>query len=187
VAAELTDGRAASASGRKATNGPLTDIFAVQAEIGAAVATALSAEIGGADEPPTGEQVGGTDNVAAFDAYLRGRDLYEAGIDEQSDRQALAWFDRAIALDEGYAGAHAARSRALAVIGNLYGDDAERIRLYDEAVVAARRATELAAKFAEGFSALGFALATGQLDMARRPRPVPEIFLRDLGPAAPSS
>jgi len=182
VAAELTEGSTGISRWAQSYERPLTDVFAVQAEIGAAVATALSAEIGGEDLPATGAEVGGTDNVAAFDAYLRGRDLYEAGIDEQSDRQALAWFDRAIALDAGYAAAHAARSRALAVIGNLYGDDAERIRSYDEAVVAARRATELAAKFAEGFSALGFALATGQLDMRGARAPFQRSY--DLGPGS---
>jgi TolB-like protein len=182
VDAELTDGGRGISQWAQSYERPLTDIFAVQAEIGAAVATALSAEIGGEEERSSSAEVGGTDNVEAFDAYLRGRDLYEAGIDEQSDRQALAWFDRAIALDEGYAGAHAARSRALAVIGNLYGDDAERIRLYDEAVVAARRATELAVKFAEGFSALGFALATGQLDMRGARAPFQKSY--ELGPGS---
>jgi Flp pilus assembly protein TadD len=171
VAAELTDGSSGISQWAQSYERPLTDIFAVQTEIGVAVATALSAEIASEDEAPSRGEIGGTDDVAAFDAYLRGRDLYEAGIDEQSDRQALAWFDRAIALDAGYAGAHAARARALAVIGNLYGDDAERISSYDAAVLAARKATELAPAFAEGFSALGFALATGQLDMraARAP------------------
>jgi len=171
VVAELTDGASGLSKWAQTYERPLTDIFAVQAEIGAAVASALSAAIGGSGDEPANAQAGGTDNVAAFDAYLRGRDLYEAGIDETSDRQALALFDRAIALDEGYAGAHAARARALAVIGNLYAGDEERIGLYDAAVIAARRATELAPEFAEGFSALGFALATGQLDMrgARAP------------------
>jgi len=180
VAAELTDGASGISKWAQSYERPLTDIFAVQSEIGIAVATALSAEIGREDEPASGADVGGTDNVEAFDAYLRGRDLYEAGIDEQSDRQALAWFDRAIVLDANYAGAHAARSRALAVIGNLYGDDAERMRLYDEAVVAARKATELAARFAEGFSALGFALATGQLDMRGARAPFRKSY--ELGP-----
>ena len=182
VAAELTDGSSGLSQWAQSYERPLTDIFAVQAEIGAAVATALSAEIGGESERATGAEVGGTDNVAAFDAFLRGRDLYEAGIDEPSDRQALAWFDRAIVLDARYAGAHAARSRALAIIGNLYADDAERIRLYDAAVIAARQATELAARFAEGFSALGFALATGQLDMRGARAPFQKSY--QLGPGS---
>ena len=82
-----------------------------------------------------------------------------------------AYFDQAIALDDRYAGAHAARARALVAIGNLYAAHDERVRLYDTAEAAARAATTRAPDFAEGFSALGFALASGKLDMrgAREP------------------
>lgn len=170
VAAELTDGKTGLSRWADSWERPLADIFAVQAEIGAAVAGALSAAIKG---PDASNEVlpGGTANVAAFDAYLQGRALYEAGIDEDSDRRALVYFERAIALDPRYAGAHAARARALVMIGNLYGDHDERVRDYDAAAVAARTATTLAPDFAEGFSALGFALASGKLDMrgAREP------------------
>ncbi|HPW12279.1 MAG TPA: TIR domain-containing protein, partial [Thermomonas sp.] len=164
VAAELTDGATGLSRWVNTWERPLSDIFAVQAEIGAAVATALSAAIDG-KAATAGAQVGGTANVEAFDAFLHGRALYEAGIDEDSDRRALDWFDRAIALDARYAGAHAARARALVVIGNLYAGHDERVRAYDDAAAAARTATTLAPQFAEGFSALGFALASGKLDM----------------------
>ena len=170
VAAELTDGATGLSRWADSWERPLADIFAVQSEIGAAVAGALSAAIEGPDA--SGDAViGGTTDVAAFDAYLHGRALYEAGIDEASDRRALAYFDRAIELDEGYAGAHAARARALVVIGNLYAGHDERVRAYASAESAARSATSLAPEFAEGFSALGFALASGKLDMrsAREP------------------
>lgn len=164
IAAELTDGSTGLSRWAETWERPLADIFAVQMEIGTAVAAALSAAIEG---PDAGSQslVGGTANVAAFDAYLHGRALYEAGIDEDSDRRALDYFDRAITLDPRYAGAHAARARALALIGNLYAEHEERLRSYDAAEAAARTATELAPDFAEAFSALGFALASGKLDM----------------------
>lgn len=170
VAAELTDGATGLSRWADSWERPLADIFAVQSEIGAAVAGALSAAIE-RPEASGAAVIGGTTDVAAFDAYLHGRALYEAGIDEASDRRALAYFDRAIELDEGYAGAHAARARALVVIGNLYADHDERVRAYATAEAAARSATSLAPEFAEGFSALGFALASGKLDMrgAREP------------------
>ncbi|MES2857583.1 MAG: TIR domain-containing protein [Pseudomonadota bacterium] len=170
VAAELTDGTTGLSRWAESWERPLADIFAVQSQIGSAVAGALSAAIQGPDAN-SAAQVGGTTNVAAFDAYLQGRALYEAGIDEDSDRRSLAYFDRAIALDARYAGAHAARARALVMIGNLYAGHEERVRAYDAAEDAARSATLLAADFAEGFSALGFALASGKLDMrgAREP------------------
>lgn len=170
IAAELTDGGSGLTRWADTWERPLADVFAVQSEIGAAVASALSAAIGGS-AATANVQVGGTANVAAFDAFLRGRALYEAGVDEGSDRRALALFEQAIALDGRYAGAHAARSRALVVVGNLYARHDERLRMYAAAVDAARAATTLAPAFAEGFSALGFALASGMLDMrgARAP------------------
>ncbi|MEG2941198.1 MAG: TIR domain-containing protein [Thermomonas sp.] len=164
VSAELTDGRTGLSLWLETWERPLSDIFAVQAEIGAAVASALSAAIDG-KAAASGGQPGGTGNVEAFDAFLHGRALYEAGIDEESDRRALEWFERAIELDARYAGAHAARARALVVIGNLYAAHDERVRSYDAAAAAAQTATTLAPQFAEGFSALGFALASGKLDM----------------------
>ncbi len=169
IAVDLTDGQTGISRWAQTYQRPLADIFAVQTEIAEAVARELSTAI---DEPVASgaKQLGGTSSVAAFDAYLRGRDLYEAGTDENSDRAALARFDEAIAMDEHYARAHAARSRSLSIIGNLYAGHDERLRLYDQAVAAGQRATTLAPQFAEGFSALGFALAGGQLDMksARR-------------------
>ncbi len=170
VAAELTDGTTGLSRWADSWERPLADVFAVQSEIGAAVAGALSAAVEGPDASGA-SLVGGTADVAAFDAYLHGRALYEAGIDEVSDRRALEYFERAIALDQRYAGAHAARARALVVIGNLHAAHDERVRAYDSAEGAARAATTLAPGFAEGFSALGFALASGKLDMrgAREP------------------
>ena len=170
VAAELTDGATGLSRWADSWERPLSDVFAVQSEIGAAVAGALSAAVDGPDASGA-VMVGGTASVAAFDAYLHGRALYEAGIDEDSDRRGLAYFERATALDERYAGAHAARARALLVIGHLYAAHEERVRVFDSAEAAARLATTLAPDFAEGFSALGFALASGKLDMqgAREP------------------
>jgi TolB-like protein len=170
VRAELTDGATGLSRWANSWERPMADIFAVQSEIALAVASALSATIKGTGASGTA-LVGGTNNVEAFDAYLQGRALYEAGIDEDSDRRALAYFERAIAFDKDYAGAYAALARALVVIGNLYAEHEERVLAYDSAEAAARNATKLAPDFAEGFSALGFAFASGKLDMrsAREP------------------
>ncbi len=116
-------------------------------------------------------QVGGTESVSAFDAYLRGRDLFELHIDETSERKALAKFDEAIAIDPEYAAARAMRSRSLAVIGNQTVESDQRKSLYDESVREAQRAVEIAPQFAAGYSALGYALFYGRLDVkgARKP------------------
>jgi TolB-like protein/Tfp pilus assembly protein PilF len=166
VSAELINGKTGTAEWEESFERPLANIFAVQSEIASRVASALSAEMDPTKaKDADAKQLGGTKSVAAFDAYLRGKDLYDAGIDETSDRQALAKFEEAIAADGGYAAAYAAKSRSLSVIANLYASGADRRGLFDAAVVAGRRAVALAPDYAEAHSALGFAIAFGQLNM----------------------
>ena len=164
VAAELIDGRSGFNKWTEQFERPLADVFAVQDEIAAAVATALNARIAGPATPSSARAVGGTSNVAAYDAFLRGRDLLLLGTDEAGDRGALASFDKAIALDAGYGAAHAARARALVVVGSLYAGRDERVRLYGASVDAARRAVTLAPDLADAHSALGFVLFNSALD-----------------------
>jgi TolB-like protein/tetratricopeptide (TPR) repeat protein len=164
VSAELIDGRSGFSKWTEQFERPLADVFAVQDEIASAVATALNARIAGQAQPSTARAVGGTSNVRAYDAFLRGRDLLLLGADEASDRAALASFDKAIAIDAGYGAAHAARSRALIVVGSLYASSAERVRVYADAVDTASRAVGLAPELADAHSALGFALFNGALD-----------------------
>ncbi len=166
VSAELINGKTGKADWEDSFERPLANIFAVQTEIAMQVASALSAQMDPTRaKDASAKQLGGTKSVAAFDAFLRGKDLYDAGIDETSDRQALAKFDEAIAADGKYAAAHAARSRSLSVIANIYASGQERRNLFDAAEAAGRRAVALAPEFAEAHSALGFAIAFGQLNM----------------------
>lgn len=163
VTTALIDGRDGKNAWSNVFERRLADVFAVQSAIAVAVAGELSATIGQQLDGKRGKQIGGTENLAAFDAYLRGRDLFESHVDETSGRAALAKFEQAIALDPDYAAARASRSRSLAVIANQYVATAERKALYGEAVAEARRATELAPDFAYGFIALGYALFYGRL------------------------
>jgi TolB-like protein/Flp pilus assembly protein TadD len=172
VAADLIDGGTGFSRWAHTFERRIDDVFAVQSEIATTVATALAAQVAGPDTP--GEQhaaSGGTGNVAAFDAYLRGRALYETGSDEASERQSLALFDRAIELDPGYAAAHAARSAALTTLANQYAKVGEHAAMYDRAVAAAQRAVALAPDYAGAYSMLGFVLFQGRLDAraAREP------------------
>jgi TolB-like protein/DNA-binding winged helix-turn-helix (wHTH) protein/Flp pilus assembly protein TadD len=172
VSTELVDGNTGFSKWAQTFDRPLADVFAVQREIAAAIAIALNAEVG-ADENggQRGTATGGTTNVIAFDSFLQGKALFEQGIDEASDRAALARFDAAIAADPDYGQAHAARARTLTVIGNQYAEGAERRALFDTALAAANRAVMLAADSADAHSALGFVLFNGRLDAraARKP------------------
>lgn len=172
ISAELIDGRSGFSQWSRSFDRPLTDVFAVQDEIAEAVAGALTAQVSkGNRAGKTKSGTGATGNVAAYDGYLRGKDLFDQAVDEPTDRRALTHFEEAIAFDPGYGAAHAARARALAVIANQYAPVGERRGLYDDAIASARRAVELSPQLAEAFSALGFVLLNGRLNakVARAP------------------
>jgi TolB-like protein/Tfp pilus assembly protein PilF len=176
IAAELIDGRSGFSRWAQTFDRSIDDIFAVQSEIAGAVVSALTSEMQYSagdrrDAPPAATLSGGTTNVAAFDAYLRGRAAFNLFEGEASERRALAEFDAAIAADPRFAAAHAARARTLIVIANWYADAAHTAELYDAALRAAETATGLAPDLADAQSTLGFVLAQGKLDFraARQP------------------
>ena len=148
----------------------LEDVFAVQTEIAETVALSLVAEVAGDDEAQRAvaeqQDIGGTENVAAYEAFLRGFALYGVSVGEETDRAALAQFDAAIGADPDYAAAHAMRSTALAAIANAASDAGETRQLYTQAIAAAERAIAIEPKLARGHLALGFALNNGQLQRA---------------------
>ncbi len=176
IAAELIDGLSGFSRWAQTFDRPIDNIFAVQSEIAAAVASALTSELGNArggvpDAPPPEAASGGTTSVAAFDAYLRGRALYNQADGEAEDRQALVEFEKAIAADPRFASAHAGRARSLLTIANQYADAAHTAELYDQAQRAARTATQLAPDLADAQSTLAYVLFQGRLDVrgAREP------------------
>lgn len=171
VGVELVDAATGFSRWSQSYQRPLDNILKLQEEIAEAVNTALTPRLAaGAGKEPK-KRSGTTSNAAAYDAYLHGKELFESQIDEASDRAALARFDDAIRLDKNFAGARAARSRALAVIANQYVQAGERKRLFTESAAEARRAVDLASEFPEGHAALAYALLYGQLDFAAAEQP----------------
>jgi len=168
VAADLIDGDSGFSRWSQTFERRLDDIFGVQSEIATTVAAEIIArvETGGAPPEPGRETLdsGGTQDLAAFDAYLRGRALYDLSVDEASELAALAQFDAAIAADPDFARAHAARARSLTAIANQYADLDRRNGLYEAAIASAARAIDLAPDLADAHSTLGFTLFQGQLD-----------------------
>ena len=169
VAAELVDGRTGFSRWSQIFERRINDVFAVQSEIANAVAAAMAAQVepsGAAQADPADEREasGGTLNVDAYDAYLRGQALYGLSSDEATDRAAMALFDKAIALDPGYAAAHAARARSLITFANVHAGVGETVAMYDQAIAAAELAVQLAPRYAAAHSTLAFALFQGRLD-----------------------
>jgi TolB-like protein/tetratricopeptide (TPR) repeat protein len=162
VSASLIDARTGFKTWSETYDRKLDDIFAVQQGIAAAVAQALQVKLGGEDVPQIA--AGGTANTGAYDEYLKGRQLVDMSASEADWRQALAHFEAALAADPTYAGAHAARARALIALANAFLT-ADKLRpTYTAAVEAARRAVEIAPRSADAQSTLGYALAYGRLD-----------------------
>jgi hypothetical protein len=182
VTADVIDGVTGFSRWSRTFDRALSDIFAVQSEIAGEVVRALITQFA-ADAPDPGKIIGspagGTTVLAAFDAYLRGRALYDLSADEASERAALAQFDAAIAADPGYAAAHAARARTLTALANQYAGVEEIAALQDAAIAAAKQAIEIAPELADAHSTLGFTLFQGRLD-ARAAR-APFERSRELG------
>lgn len=160
VAIELTDGKTGFSVWAQRVEARLTDIFAFQTAIARMVSDALSVRMATRDPAP-----GGTRNVAAYEAYLRGKALYNLVKDEATDREAKALYENAIAADPDFALAHAALSRALSSIASAYAPAGEIKATFAAAVDEGRKAVALAPKLAEGHLALGYAMFGGQLDI----------------------
>ena len=126
----------------------LKDIFAVQQEIAAAVASSLKATLLGADQrssanPKTAE---------AHNAYLQGHYCFQRR-NLEDYRKAVGHYDEAIRLDPGYALAYAERSEAWTLIGDLTG---EGKTAWPKARTDAEKAVAIAPTLAEAHAALGW-------------------------------
>jgi TolB-like protein/tetratricopeptide (TPR) repeat protein len=141
ITATLIHASDGSALWSQAYDRPLKDVFAIQSEIGQAVAGALKIKLLGTSledrqKPPSG-------NVEAYQLMLQGR--AQARRQTRTDyQQAIALLERAVQLDPDYAYAWAvlAQSRLGFATWSLGG--AERQRMLDDARTALERTTALA-------------------------------------------
>lgn len=182
IVARLVNGADGFESWTNSFERDFNDILEVQQELAAEVVDALLANFFA--ETKYTERVGGTKSPQAFDAYLQGSALYSLAKDENTDRAALAQFEKATQIDGGYAAAFAALSRANTVMASFYASGAELEPYYDRAMEHARKAIELTPELAEGHSALGFALTNGKLDLAGAREPYMRSFELGFGNAA---
>jgi TolB-like protein/Flp pilus assembly protein TadD len=128
----------------------LKDIFAVQEEIAAAVASSLKVRLLGMDERSSANPA--TKNTEAHNAYLLGHYHFQRR-NLADHRKAVAYFDEAIRLDPGYALAYAERSEAWTLIGDLSGQGKTA---WPKAREDAEKAVAIAPALAEAHSALGW-------------------------------
>lgn len=164
ISATLTDGKTGFAGWSEQFEKPVQDVFSIQDDIADAVAAALAAQTT-AGGKASAREPGGTSSVSAYEAYLRGNAYYELRSGEAAYRSALTQYDAAIAKDQNFAQAHAARARVLVVIINNFGQASEFKAAYDDALQSARKAVAIAPDLATAQSTLGFVLVQGKLDV----------------------
>jgi serine/threonine-protein kinase len=161
----------------------LGDILALQTDIASAVAQEMEVKLLG-DETAKME-AGSTRSPAAYDAYLRGRQIALTAQDIAATRQALAAFDRAIALDPDFAAAHAQRAQSLRYMAWFSTDPTAVRDFYAQARQAAERAVALAPDYAEAHMVLGWhILVNGFLDLGAGAREIDRAMALAPGSAA---
>jgi adenylate cyclase len=114
ITAQLIDARTEEHLWSSRYDRNVTDIFAVQAELATSICRALSVEV---LHGPRTRRPPPTQNVAAYDAYLRGRHFWWA-MGEANFRLAIQHFDRAIALDPSFALAYCGKADCYSLLGN---------------------------------------------------------------------
>ena len=164
VSATLVDTRTGFQRWTQSYDRKLDDVFAIQGDIAQSVASEVQGKLGKTQSAAL--DASQTSVPAAFDAYAKGRALFDLNADEATYRRALANFDHAIKLDPHYAIAYAQRARVLAVIANQFTSAANLRSVYRQGLESARRAGALAPDLAEAQAASGSLLVNGSLDFA---------------------
>jgi adenylate cyclase len=141
---------------------PLKDIFAVQDEITAAIATRLVAQIKNQDLVAAKRKP--TERLDAYDLYLQARELMSSA---EGASKARALFERAVILDPNYADAYGGLAWVYANGFTFGWGDVTGPPALDKAIEFGRRSLELDPVNAIGASRLAQAYTfRGQLDEA---------------------
>jgi len=138
----------------------LTDIFAVESDIAKTIAGTLQAKLTGAEKQLISSQP--TSDTTAYELYLKGRLLWSKRGGENL-RQAIAFYEEAIARDPNYALAYSGLAEAYVILP-VYTAVASR-EAFSKAKAAALKALQLDDKLAEAHTALADVLFD-DLDMA---------------------
>jgi TolB-like protein/tetratricopeptide (TPR) repeat protein len=148
---EVKEAGAPTAKWQHGFDAALTDVFAVQSVIASRVAQALGVALGAGEEKRLSEKP--TQNLAAYDAYLKGEEIWNSlGDDPPSIRKALGFYEQAVALDPGFLQAWARVSWANSI---LYANSTPTPALAERARQAGEKAVALAPNRPEGYLALG--------------------------------
>jgi len=155
-------------------NRKLDDIFAVEADVAGAIAEALNAKLSGAEQAAVEKRP--TENLAAYEAYLRGRALNAAGYDFATSRKLAAAYTEAVRLDPQFALAWA--QKALTE-GYMYFNNVDTDTITAESLkIATDTALRLQPQLTESLLAKGSYLYRVQRDFAGAQRAFEEALQR---------
>jgi len=139
-----------------------SDVLAIQREVGDRVARSLALELLPAGE--TARARGSSSNAAAYDAYLRGRYVWNRRT-EEGLRRSVEYFGQAIRLDPNYAAAYAGLADSYIVLAAWFYMKPNEA--YPKAEAAAVKALEINESLPEAHSSMGVIAWEYHRDRAR--------------------
>jgi TolB-like protein/DNA-binding winged helix-turn-helix (wHTH) protein/tetratricopeptide (TPR) repeat protein len=139
---------------------PLADIFALQDSVSARVTEAIAVNLSGEEKKLLTRHP--TENTEAYQLYLKGRLFYNQ-FTEESSQKALECYDKALALDPGYALAYVGKANLYASYSGQYLPPLEAM---PKAREAARKALELDEQLAEAHHAMAVIMHWADWDWA---------------------
>jgi eukaryotic-like serine/threonine-protein kinase len=152
VSPELIQASNGTARWQQPFDASITDVFQVQADIAGQVAEALNVALGSGERQALAQTP--TQNLAAYDAYLKGEEVSQrlGDADVSKLRQAMGHYEQAVALDSGFAAAWAQLSRAHGIV---YYNGTTTLGDASAALAAAQRAATVRPDAPETHLALG--------------------------------
>jgi TolB-like protein/Tfp pilus assembly protein PilF len=136
VTGQLIDARDDEHVWAKAYDRDLTDLFAIQGELAQSIANALQAVL--TPEAKVLLTRRPTENAAAYDAYLKGRQIRDSA-DFGSTDKATPWYQKAVELDPNFAAAWAELGSRLALAHFKFEDGARDVGPAKEAIERAEK------------------------------------------------
>jgi serine/threonine-protein kinase len=152
VSPELIQASNGTARWQQPFDASITDVFQVQADIAGQVAEALNVALGAGEKQALAQKP--TQNLAAYDAYLKGEEVSQrlGDADIAKLRQAMGYYEQAVALDSGFVAAWAQLSRAHGIV---YYNGTTSLGDAPAALAAAQRAAAAGPDAPETHLALG--------------------------------
>ena len=185
VIPEVIDARTGAVTWQQTYDADLTDVFEVQGDIATRVAAAIGVALGSQEQEVLSERP--TANIAAYDAYLKGRAII--GQDPASLRQSAELLEQAIRLDSTFVQAWSLLARRLST---LYNNATPTTAIGERARLAAERALALDPDAPEAHAARAAyfttvrrnpLLAYEEIQLALRSAPNDAMLLTDAGQA----